>query len=87
LRGQIVRSGSHQDDGHSTPTEPPLHVTSVSILQSGTAGADHHASGSVTTVLLTTNADATRRDRGHGFWADVINNDGQLLIADFGAVQ
>lgn len=66
-------------------SEQPLQVTSVSLLEAGTITNGHHTDPSSTTVLVTTTARG-QLDRGHGFWADVVNGDGQYLIADFGAV-
>lgn len=64
----------------------PLQITSVSLLDAGTLTEAHQPNPMSTTVLLTTTADPVRSHGGHGFWADVVNQGGQYLVADFGPV-
>lgn len=68
-------------------TDPPPHVTSVSLLQAGAVGTDPPSDPSTTVLLVTTSIDAAHRDRGYGFRVDVIARGGQYFIADFRAAQ
>lgn len=65
---------------------PPLQITSVSLLvEAGTVKQARQPDPAATPILLTTTADSARSHGGHGFWADVVEQNGQYLIADFGA--
>lgn len=64
----------------------PLQITSVSMLEAGTTSDAKHTDPSGTTLLVTTTA-RDQLDRGHGFWVEITDRDGQYLVADFGAVE
>jgi hypothetical protein len=67
-------------------SEQPLEITSVSMLEAGATTDANHTAPSGTTLLVTTTA-RDQVDRGHGFWVEIIDRDGQYLVADFGAVE
>jgi hypothetical protein len=64
----------------------PLQITSISRLQAASFGGEQPPP-SASTFLLTTTAGPMQRDRGYGFWVNVVDHDGHYLIAGFRATE
>ena len=61
-----------------------LHVTSAAFLTGGSPKQAADAVPGAAAVLITASARQPRAGRGNSFWIDVIERDGEFLIADLG---